>query len=210
MQQLRVQLKNDSSAIRRFMALDSTHVTEMKGLISENMGLLEELYQKDSINAKYHTKIQNLQALLRTRTHDTVWLKQDTAFIDRPYPVYNKDSSAFTLKGRFTDPWYSATATVSSDPKKMPGSLYLIATDSVTYFFDRRKTGTWPFRKEMPYVTIKHANPYINEIGVQYVQVPDVYRPKKWSIGIQGGVMLLPTPGTIYIGLGVQRSLIRF
>jgi hypothetical protein len=210
MQALRVQLKNDSSAIKYYVALDKTHVTEMQGLVNQNIGLLEEIYQKDSINAKYHTKIENLQALLRTRQIDTVYLKQDTAFIDRPYPVYNKDSSAFTLQGRFTDPWYSVTAKVSSDPKKLAGSLYLIATDSVTYFFDRRKKGTWPFRKEMPFVTIKHANPYINEIGVQYVEVPDVYRPKKWSIGIQGGVMLLPTPGTIYIGLGIQRSLIRF
>lgn len=212
------QLADDSTKIKVLVAKDSTQASQVKALSGITDELAKELYKVDAINDKYKAHIGKLEGVLATRLRDTIYLPQDTVRMAGD-TQYLPDSSAHTLTGRFNNHWYAATATVSSDPMKMKGSLSLIVIDSVRYFFDTRKVGTWPFKKSTiwpftkseSFVTIVHANPFIKEKGISYTKVPkEIGRPKKWAIGIQTGVMAYPLPGTYYFGFGLSRVLIRF
>lgn len=209
LQEVRAKLADDSSKLKVYIANDSTKATQIQALSGIADDLVKELHNVDAINDKYKIKIGKLEGVLSTRLRDTIYLPQDTAYLPGD-TKYLPDSSAHTLTGRFNNHWYAATATVSSDPMKMKGSLSLIVIDSVKYFFDSRKTGTWPFRKENSYVTIVHANPFIAEKGAQFVKVPTITRSKKWAIGIQTGVLFYPNLGSMYVGAGITRTLIRF
>lgn len=211
-------IADDSTKIKVLTAKDGTHVSQIAAITGITDELVKELYKVDAINDKYKTHIGKLEGVLATRLRDTIYLPQDTVRMAGD-TQYLPDSSAHTLTGRFNNHWYAATATVSSDPMKMKGSLSLIVIDSVRYFFDTRKVGTWPFKKSTiwpftkseSFVTIVHANPFIKEKGISYTKVPkEIGRPKKWAIGIQTGVMAYPLPGTYYFGFGLSRVLIRF
>lgn len=207
LQALREALKDDSSTVKVIVAEDSTSMVHVQALEASNSRILEELFNVKAINKKFGTEIKDVKLAMQTRTRDTVYLPQDTA-VTVP-PEYTPDSSAHTLTGIFNNPWYMAKAVVSSNPSKLPGSLSLVVKDSVTYLFNTKRSGSLFNRREDMEVSITHANPYIKEVGVKVVRVPYTNKPKKWGIGVQAGMTIIPIPQP-YLGIGVTRTFIRF
>lgn len=203
---LKQQVEEQKTKIELYKASDSTTMVKAKAVDARNSELIEELFNVSAINKKYNTDIKNLYAAMKTWMRDTVLIKQDTVYL--PAPEFNEDSSAFTLTGSFNNPWYAVRATVSSNPMKLAGNVNLVVIDSVTYLFEKKKSGGLFNRKEDMYVNIRHANPFIKEKEVSLVRVPYTPVKKKWSIGVGGGINILGGRAEAYGGIGIYRNLL--
>lgn len=205
-QLLEQRLKDDSSAITYYEDENKNLLTRAQMAEASSSEIVEELFGLQKVNERFRTDIKNLQIAIQTRKRDTVLIYQDTGSVKIQYTT---DSSAFALTGTFNNPWYMAKAKVSSDIHKIPGSLSLVVMDTTLITVDKKRVGSIFNRRDEYSVSILHANPYVKELGVKSVVVSPA-KPKKWAISLQTGTMLLPTPGQLYLGVGISRNLIQF
>lgn len=202
---LEQRLKDDSSAITYYEEENGRLLSRAVVAEASTSEVIEEFFKVSDINKRFGTKIKDLETAIQSRSKDSVIIYQDTGSV---VIRYLPDSSAFSLTGIFNNPWYMAKATVSSNIHKLPGSISLVVMDTTLITIDKTRVGSIFNRRDQYNVSILHANPYVKELGIKSITVPPA-KPKKWGIGVQAGMMLLPTTQP-YLGIGVSRNIIQF
>lgn len=64
-------------------------------------------------------------------------------------------------------------------------------------------------RTYKPIVTITSSNPLVQITDIESIKM-DSFKPKKWSVGIQGGYGVTKDGLSPYVGIGISRSILRF
>lgn len=124
------------------------------------------------------------EMMVLTDTITEVYIDTFTAYKPQPYKVVVRDTVAVNSFQNSTD-W----KVLVQEIKEYKDSTYYAKISGINAYLEEIRV--------YPKTIIQYIN--TNE----YIYVP----PKKWSIGIQGGVGITPKGLQPYIGFGVQRRI---
>lgn len=168
-------------------AADVTAInTYYQGIIAD---LVKRLPQK--------TKPSDVQELMLVGSKDSASFKPK---IDTVY----KDGKPFYQSINYKSKWFKFNGNTHPD-----SMWHLVATDSIALLTYWKKSGFLRLKREL-YIDGFSFNPDINVRGLSAIKL-NAAQPKKWGIGFTVGYgvgkdfILQP-----FVGVGIQRNLIRF
>lgn len=115
----------------------------------------------------------------------TIKVQIDTQYFPKPVPYKVEVRDTIEL----TDTIYLGGQTFFQEVKEYKDSTYYARVSGINAFLEEIK------------VYPKHSTVYINTTEKVYL------KPKKWDIGLQGGIGITPKGVQPYIGFGVTRRL---
>jgi hypothetical protein len=184
----------------------------------DDFGIIEERY-KDSIAKIYKTKPRLIKEIVVASTKsesdippvgEPEWTiaKNDSDYFSTGNVVGTKfDTTSIFLsnklikrgnvKQKFENSYYTADVQIGDS-----SYMHLVGYDTTTLI--------WKRVKQELQLDISHANPDVKIIGLAGYRIPDK-KPKRWGIGAQIGMgYSIGFKPSIYIGVGLQRTIIRF
>lgn len=190
----------------RWEVKDSLFVASLLTAKDQQYSNLDRHY-KDSIAGIYRVATKQINELLQANIKAESEVPAiDTFFVEtKPSPVKDCPPITKSMTQRYKNKYYDATATVGEKAK-----LLLKVYDTLTVLRHKVTTGNIFNRVHYEQLDISLSNPVNIVSGVKSYLIGQP-RPKKFGIGIQIGYGwqngLKPS---IYAGIGVQYSVIRF
>jgi len=161
---------------------------------------------KDSIAKVYNSKTKFLKEILVIDQKGDADI-EPTGPVERDfYPVYMTDCppEVKNIRQRFSNEWYDATVQIGDS-----SYLHLKAQDRITVVWKQVNEGSIFHRKKYLQLDVSNENPDVTVTGLKTFRVNEK-KPKQWSVGLQVGYGISGRKPSIYVGIGISKSIIRF
>lgn len=195
-----------TDTLTRWEVKDSLYVSSLLTKKDQEYSNLDK-HLRDSIAGIYRITTKQINELLQANLKAESEVPAiDSAVIEvAPSPVKNCPPIVKSMTQRYKNKWYDATATTGERPR-----LLLKVYDTLTVIQHEVTTGNIFNRQRYHQLDISLSNPVNIISGVRSFKVT-APKPKKFGIGVQVGYGwqsgLRPS---IYAGVGIQYSIIRF